>query len=80
MNNKTLIIGIVMALLLVTACARRDYVPSQQQTSGQEQTTENSLEILDADITEIDKLTQDLDTEDLDTLDEELNEVENADI
>ncbi|MBI4140884.1 hypothetical protein HY485_03545 [Candidatus Woesearchaeota archaeon] len=79
MNNKTLIIGTLFVLMLLTACSQRAK-ETQQPVSQQQTATDENIDAVDKELGDADKLAQDLETEDIENVDAELDDVEQADI
>ncbi|MEM4254404.1 MAG: hypothetical protein QXR48_03410 [Candidatus Woesearchaeota archaeon] len=74
MKGTLAMIALVTALLVVAGCAPKGTpFPS---TTG----TDNDVNAISTDVTEIDSISVDLDTSDLDSLDQELSDVESLEV
>ncbi|MBS3097242.1 hypothetical protein J4209_00435 [Candidatus Woesearchaeota archaeon] len=70
MIKKIIIIGLILLVISLAGCAKKEAPPEEKPTA-----TEEAVTNVGSDISSVDALDKDLDTSDLDDIDKELEEI-----
>ena len=89
MEKKILLVGFVLALLFLVACAPKEEVPEEVPVEEAkepappvvlQETTEDLISDVGSDLNELETLEEELDISDLESLDQELADLETVDL